>query len=212
MLFFLPETAFDRNAVVTGEKQSTKHPFLNYRPLPEKERTKPWSSLLRFFVMFTYYDVAIAVIYYCWSWYLWILTVVTMIPAAYAQYSADIQGLLFLGLLIGTLFSEIFLAGTLSDRLVARLAARNDGVRTPEQRLWLIYPAALLTFIGLTIFGWSVQMNYHWIVGQVGLALFGAGIQSGNTSISTYMVDCHPERTMDSVVFYTVREMVSHEL
>lgn len=42
------------------------------------------------------------------------------------------------------------------------------------------------------------------MVGQVGLALFAAGIQQGNTMICSYFLDCYPELTMDSVVFYTV--------
>lgn len=204
MLFFLPETSFDRVAVVSGEKHATRFPFINYKRIQEQKRTSPWSSFVRLFKMFSYYDVAIAVIYYCWTWYWWVLTVLTELPAAYAQYTVEIQGLLFLGLFIGTLFAEIFLSGTLSDKLVARLAARNGGIRTPEQRLWLLYPGAILTFIGITIFGWSVEKNTHWIVGQVGLALFAAGIQQGNTMICSYMVDCHPELVGDSVIFYTV--------
>lgn len=211
MVFLLPETAFDRNAVVVDEKEARRHPFLNYRPLPEKERTKPWGYFIRFLQMFRYYDIAIAVVYFCWTYYWWVLTVITMVPAAYEQYAADIQGLLFIGLIVGTVISEIFLSGSLSDRLVARLAAKNNGIRTPEQRLWLMHPASVLTFVGITLFGWSVDKNTHWVVGQVGTALFAADIQIGNTSISAYFIDCEPEQTMSSVAFYTVRTIPLHQ-
>ena len=68
-----------------------------------------------------------------------------MIPYAYPQYAPKIQGLLFLGLIVGTLISEIFMSGSLSDLIVARLAKKNGGVRVAEMRLWLAYPAALLS-------------------------------------------------------------------
>lgn len=38
-------------------------------------------------------------------------------------------------------------------------------------RLWLVYPAAVLTSIGLVVWGISVDRGYHWIVGQIAFAL-----------------------------------------
>lgn len=55
--------------------------------------------------------------------------------------------------------------------IVARLSKENDNVREPEMRLWLAYPAAVLTAIGLIVWGISVDRGYHWMVGQVALAL-----------------------------------------
>ena len=64
---------------------------------------------------------------------------------------------------MGTLFAEVFLGGRLSDWLTAKLAKKNNGVRLPEMRLWLIYPAGLLSALGLIIWGISVDQGYHWI-------------------------------------------------
>lgn len=64
---------------------------------------------------------------------------------AYAEYSALIQGLLFLGLFVGTLVAEVGCSGWLSDWLVGWLARRRGGVRVAEMRLWLGYPAVLVT-------------------------------------------------------------------
>lgn len=205
MVCFLPETVYDRQSSADMEKSERQIRFLNFRSITAQARLVPWSGFSDCFAMFKHLEVAVIVIYYCWTFYWWMLTVITMLPAAYAQYSASVQGLLFLGLIIGTLISEAFLSGSLSDRLVNRLASRNDGERIPEQRLWLVYPAAVLTFVGLTLFGWAIERNYHWIVSQIGLALFAAGIQQGNTMISSYMLDCYPQYTMKSVIFYTVR-------
>ena len=129
---------------------------------------------------------------------------ITVQPAAYATYTPQIQGLLFIGLLLGTLFAELFLGGRLSDEVCKRLAKRNGGVRLPEMRLWLIYPAGQLSALGLIIWGISVDRAYHWIVGQVAFFLFAAGIQMDNTVICSYIVDCYPLQSMSIVTFYAV--------
>ena len=119
--------------------------FVNLKPVPGMRHPKPWDSVLRFVLSFKYPVLVIGVLIYCFSWYWWVLSIITMLPAAYVQYSPQIQGLLFLGLLLGTLFSEVFCSGRLSDLIVLRLAKKNGGVRVPEMRLWLAYPAALLS-------------------------------------------------------------------
>ena len=126
-------------------KRTNKLLFINIKPVPGMRHPKPWDSVLRFILTFKYPVVVIGVLIYCFAWYWWILSIITMLPAAYVQYSPQIQGLLFLGLLLGTLFSEVFCSGRLSDIIVLRLAKKNDGVRVPEMRLWLAYPAALLS-------------------------------------------------------------------
>lgn len=134
-----------REEIEVNIKRTSKLPVLNVRPVPGIRHPKPWTSMFHFILTFKYPLLVIAVGTYCFAWYWWILSIVTMIPAAYAQYSPQIQGLLFIGLLLGTVFSEIFCSGALSDYIVARLARKNNGVRVPEMRLWLAYPAILLT-------------------------------------------------------------------
>ena len=126
-------------------KRTSKLFFINFKPVPGLRHPKPWDSFLRFALMFKFPIVVIGVLTFCFAWYWWILSIITMLPAAYVQYSPQIQGLLFLGLLLGTLFSEIFCSGRLSDYVVMKLAKKNDGIRVPEMRLWLAYPAALLS-------------------------------------------------------------------
>ena len=178
--------------------------FLNVKPIPGMRHPKPWDSLIRFILTFKYPIVVIGVLIFCFTWYWWVLSLITMLPAAYPNYSPQIQGLLFLGLLIGTLFSEIFFSGRLSDTIVTRLARKNNGVRMPEMRLWLAYPAALLSAIGLIIWGISIDKAYHWIVGQIAFVLFAAGIQMGNTVITSYIVDSYPLQSMSVITFYSV--------
>ncbi|KAI9886331.1 MAG: hypothetical protein M1823_001889 [Watsoniomyces obsoletus] len=179
-------------------------PFILIKPVPGMRHPKPWDSLVRFVFMFKYLTVSISVFIFCFAWYWWILSVITFIPSAYAQYSPQIQGLLFLGLILGTLISEVLCSGRLSDFIVKKLTLKNGGVRIAEMRLWLAYPAALLSTIGLVIWGISIDRQYHWMVGQVAFFLFGAGVQIGNTVISSYIVDCYPLQSMSVITFYSV--------
>ncbi|KAF3384880.1 Protein HOL1, partial [Penicillium rolfsii] len=201
-----PELAAD---MISGENQSdlrrTKSlPFINLRPIPGMRHPKPWDSITRFFITFQFLPVSIAVIGYSFVWYWWVLSVITMVPAAYANYTALIQGLLFLGLFLGTIISEIFCSGRLSDYIVEKLARKRGNVRVAEMRLWLAYPAILVTAVGSILWGISVDKNYHWMVGQVAFFLFAAGIQIGNTVTSSYIVDCYPLQSTSVITFYAV--------
>lgn len=77
--------------------------------------------------------------------YWWILSVITYLPAAYPNYTPQIQGLLFLGLILGTMTSEALCSGTLGDTIMLKFAKANGGVRLAECRLWLIYPAVAIS-------------------------------------------------------------------
>ena len=165
-------------------------PFINWRPIPGMRHPKPWDSIARFVLTFQMPVVVIAVVGYSFVWYWWVLSVITMVPAAYATYTPLIQGLLFLGLFLGTVLSEIGCSGRLSDFIVERLSKKNNNIRVPEMRLWLAYPAILITtgmllsicymlkvtdkrviIVGLVIWGVSIDKSYHWMVGQVAFFL-----------------------------------------
>jgi MFS family permease len=120
-LFFLPETLYPRNhmlakmpytdGVVEGgvadiEKvprrasvaesvelpRTMKLAFINVKPVPGLKHPKPWDSAVRFGLLWKFWVVPLSVFVFCFGWYWWILTLITMIPVAYAQYSAQIQG------------------------------------------------------------------------------------------------------------------------
>ncbi|KAF3021230.1 hypothetical protein E8E15_005013 [Penicillium rubens] len=198
-------TSMSPAKALSSELCRTKNlPFINWRPIPGMRHPKLWDSITRFVLTFQLPAVVIAVVGYCFAWYWWVLSVITMIPAAYATYTPLIQGLLFLGLFLGTLLSEIGCSGRLSDFIVEKLSKRNGNIRVPEMRLWLAYPAILITTVGLVVWGISIDKNYHWIVGQVAFFLFAAGIQVGNTVTTSYIVDCYPLQTTSVVTFYAV--------
>jgi hypothetical protein len=119
--------------------------FLNITPVPGLNHPPFYTTVTRFLLTFRFPVIPLAVLGYSFIWYWWVLSVITMVPAAYPQYSPLIQGLLFLGLLLGTVVSEICCSGRLSDYIVKRLARKNGNVRVAEMRLWLAYPAIVVT-------------------------------------------------------------------
>ncbi|KAJ5342489.1 Major facilitator superfamily domain general substrate transporter [Penicillium brevicompactum] len=198
-------TSLEPTETLISDLRRTKTlPFINYQPVPGMRHPKPWDSLTRFILTFQLPAVVVAVLGYSFVWYWWILSVITMVPAAYASYTPLIQGLLFLGLFLGTVISEFGCSGRLSDFIVEKLSTRNGNIRVPEMRLWLAYPAMLITTAGLILWGISVDQGYHWIVGQVAFFFFAAGIQIGNTVTTSYIIDCYPLQTTSVITFYAV--------
>jgi hypothetical protein len=98
---------------------------------------KPWDTIIRATKVFAYPTVVISTFSFVFFQYWWICSLLTMEPAAYATYKLQVQGLFFLGLILGTVFAEILFSGRLSDWLVIFLAKRNNGIRSPEMRVWL---------------------------------------------------------------------------
>ncbi|KFH45615.1 putative transporter-like protein [Hapsidospora chrysogenum ATCC 11550] len=85
--------------------------------------------------------------------------------------------------------------GGLSDWLIVKPAKRRNNTKTPEMRLWLAYPAAILAAIGLIVWGVSVDRGYITV---------GASIQMGNTSVCTYILDAYPLQSIATMTFYAV--------
>lgn len=79
-----------------GDVKRTKGlPYINVVPLPGMKHPKVWDTLIRFGKTFKFAVVPIAIFTYCFGWYWWVLSVITLIPVAYATYSPQIQGYVF---------------------------------------------------------------------------------------------------------------------
>lgn len=61
-------------------------------------------------------------------------------------------GLMNISPFVGQLVSGLFLA-PLSDKLIVRMARRNEGIYEPEMRLWLALPGGVIATIGIFVFG-----------------------------------------------------------
>jgi hypothetical protein len=103
------------------------------------------------------------------------------------------------GFFLGTQISA-----PINDALYRRLKKGNNGVGKPEFRVPLMIPASLMVPIGLFWYGWSAQARVHWIVPDIGAAIFCAGTIVGFQCIQTYLVDSYTRYAASAIAAATV--------
>lgn len=104
-----------------------------------------------------------------------------------------------LGFFIGTQITA-----PLNDSLYRRLKKSNNGIGKPEFRVPMMVPASLLVPIGLFWYGWSAQARVHWVIPDIGAAIFCAGIIIGFQCIQTYLVDAYSRYAASAIAAATV--------
>jgi MFS family permease len=186
-----PETLYFRQGFPTLEKRS----YWQRLALRGKvlRQTLTWHDFLGSVRMLRYVTIVIPCAYYMtantYGSILFVLTCSSIAEKLYGFNTAQTGLLLGVPLTIGCLVGEAC-TGWLSDRLINRMAARNDGFRKPEVRLWLA-PLALFIPIGLIIHGVAVQERAHWAVLAVGMAVTSIGTQAATTLTYAYCTDCY---------------------
>jgi hypothetical protein len=117
--------------------------------------------------------------------------------------SAGIGSLNFISMGVG-FFLGTQITAPLNDMLYRRLKKRNNGVGKPEFRVPIMVPASLLVPAGLFWYGWSAQSNIHWIMPNIGAALFCGGVIIGFQCIQTYLVDSYTRYAASAIAAATV--------
>ncbi|OCK75007.1 hypothetical protein K432DRAFT_182319 [Lepidopterella palustris CBS 459.81] len=113
---------------VVSLKRTKTLTFVDFKPVPVMRHPKPWDLIPRFIQIFKHHSVFVAVCVFCFGWYWWILSTITVIPSAYAQIRTSNPRLLFITLILSTAFSDIFCSGRLSDWLTLQLAKKNKAL------------------------------------------------------------------------------------
>lgn len=90
-------------------------------------------------------------------------------------FSTGSVGLSYLGIGIGSIIG-LFIAGGSSDRTVKYLTKKNGGEPKPEYRLPVMIFASFFVPVGLFIFGWTAEKNYHWFLPILGTSFLGLGM------------------------------------
>jgi hypothetical protein len=75
------------------------------------------------------------------------------------------------------------------DKLWAYLKKKAGDDTAPEYRVPLMVPGAILIPLGLFIYGWSAEKYAHWIVPDIGIAIFGCGIILNTQALQAYVMD-----------------------
>jgi MFS family permease len=117
--------------------------------------------------------------------------------------ATGISSLNFISMALG-FFIGAQVAARLNDAIYQRLKKKNNGVGNPEYRVPMMIPASLLLPIGLFWYGWSAEAKVHWIVPNIGVVIFCAGIIVGFQCIQTYLVDAYTRYAASAIAAATV--------
>ena len=96
------------------------------------------------------------------------------------------------------------ISARINDRIYRRLRDKNNGKGRPEFRVPLMVPGSAFVPIGLFWYGWSAQAHTHWIVPNIGIAIFAAGTIMGFQCTQTYLVDAYTRYAASAVGAATV--------
>lgn len=117
------------------------------------------------------------------------------------QYNESIRigGLNYISIAVG-MTAGAQAGGLLLDRLYAllkRRSNRSEGI--PEYRIPLLPPGIILITAGLLLYGWTAQYRIHWIVPNIGAALFAFGAFATFAVPQSYIIDAYPRYAASAI-------------
>jgi MFS family permease len=119
------------------------------------------------------------------------LAIATLAEIFQTQYnqSETARGLNYISIAIGsTLATQI--GGPITDKVWHYLKSKDPNqTAVPEFRVPMMIPGFLLSPIGLILYGWSAQNRWHWIITDIGAAIFSGGIMMGSNAMYAYLID-----------------------
>lgn len=104
--------------------------------------------------------------------------------------SVGVGGLNYLSLGVGFVLGAQ-ISARVNDRIYRRLKHRNNDVGRPEFRVPSIFVGSVLIPIGLFWYGWSVEAKLHWIMPNIGIAIFASGSIVCLQCMQTYIIDSY---------------------
>ena len=105
--------------------------------------------------------------------------------------SIGISGLNYLSIAVGCFFGAQTSAFFV-DRVYKRLTKLDkEGKGRPEFRIPFLLVGAAVVPAGLLWYGWSAEAHTHWIVPDLGIAVFSAGVIVIFTSTQAYILDTY---------------------
>lgn len=115
------------------------------------------------------------------------------------NYSDMKSSMMNLPTLIGSVVGCVY-GGVMSDYFVRQIAKRNKGVYEAEHRLWLMLLPAILSPIGLIIFGIGTYRVWPWQASYVSLGFIGFGWGCAGDLSMAYAQDAYPEMILEGMV------------
>ena len=115
------------------------------------------------------------------------------------NWSAALVGCVYAGPIIGAAVASLW-SGNAADWIALKLARRNNGIREPEHRLWVLAVSGIMSAAGLMIWGIGAYHNVHWVGLVFGLGMLTFGCGTGGSIAVSYNVDCFKEMAGESTV------------
>ncbi|KAJ5664701.1 hypothetical protein N7462_011514 [Penicillium macrosclerotiorum] len=119
------------------------------------------------------------------------------------NYGDAAVGIMTVPTLIGAVIGCIY-GGWFSDIFVAWMAKRNGGIFEAEQRLWLMFPVAIIGPAGLMLFGIGSDLGWDWHKTYTGLGFIGFGWGCAGDLSMAYLMDAYPEMVLEGMVGVSV--------
>ena len=102
----------------------------------------------------------------------------------------EIAGLNYISLAIGSALAAECCT-LVNDRIYRRLSLKTHGKGRPEYRIPIMVPGTIVLCVGLFLFGWGAGQRMHWIVPNIGCAMFVCGALACTISVNAYVVDTY---------------------
>ncbi|KAB8077643.1 major facilitator superfamily domain-containing protein [Aspergillus leporis] len=78
-----------------------------------------------------------------------------------------------------------------ADKIYQRLKAKNNGDARPEFRLPMLCIVALVIPVGLFWYGWSARPSIHWIMPNIGAAIYSGPTVVQLVCVQGYLIDTY---------------------
>jgi hypothetical protein len=104
--------------------------------------------------------------------------------------SESVGSLNYLSLTVGMAIA-MQLGTRVADRVYQRLRANNGGVARPEFRLPILCAGACIVPIGLFWYGWSARQSIHWIMPNIGAAIYAGSTVVQLVCVQGYLIDTY---------------------
>lgn len=213
-IFLFPETSAARilgNKARKLRKETGEHYHTEYEGPHMKLSEKLWTSITRpTRLLATQPILQLVSVFMAYNFgvlYFFLSTFSALFTEEYHQTVSQ-SGYHYLALAIGYCFANQ-VGAKITDRLWARLKKKAGGSTAPEYRVPLMLPGGLLIPIGLFWYGWSAQAKLHWIMPDIGAAIFGCGFILGTQAMGAYILDSFGKYTASATAASQVLRMIA---
>jgi MFS family permease len=114
-------------------------------------------------------------------------------------WSSALIGCVYTGPIIGAAVASLW-SGNAADWIALRLARRNNGIREPEHRLWVLLVSGIMSAAGLITWGVGAYHDAHWVGLVFGLGMLTFGCVTGGSIAVSYNADCFKELAGETTV------------